>query len=123
MASDDTPTTSNEWQFRSLAHVWDAETKAIIAGADKLEALSDAGRARSLSALGELVLANIRVLDDGWLLAVAISMVDDLYKSYYREFRWSPGVVDYIAGTAAVFVGELTRRGFVLNYVIDNTTA
>ena len=41
------PTTSKSapehWHFSTLAQVWDHQTKAVIAGADKLETLSAAG--------------------------------------------------------------------------------
>lgn len=47
-------------------------------------------------------------------------MVEDLYRSFFREFRWTPGVVDYLTATASVVVQELTRRDFVLHYVINN---
>jgi hypothetical protein len=50
-------------------------------------------------------------------------MIDDLYKSYFCQFRWSPGVHDYIAATAGAVMQELAQRGFVLHYVIDNTLA
>ena len=123
MNSDPTPSesTSADWHFPTLAYVWNYQSRAIIAGADKLEALSPADRTRSLALLGEKVRTHIRNLDDSWLVATAVFMVEDLYKSYFREFRWSSGVTDYIAGTAGVFMHEFTERGFVLNYVIDNT--
>ena len=57
---------SDGWHFPTLAHVWDHQSKAILAGADKLEALSAADRTRSLAALGELVRAHTRFLDDSW---------------------------------------------------------
>jgi len=60
-------------------------------------------------------------LDDGWLVFTACFMVDDLYKSYFYQFRWDRAVHDYIAATAGVVVGELVRRGFVLHYVVDST--
>lgn len=62
-----------------------------------------------------------RGLDDEWLVNTAIVMVDDLYKSYFRGFRWSRGVHDCIAATAGTVVQELHRRGVALHYVIDGT--
>ena len=100
--------TPEDWHFSTLAQVWDHQTKAIIAGADKLEALSPADRTRSLAVLGEQVRSHIRGLDDSWLVATALFMVEDLYKSYFDGFRWSSGVADYIAGTAGVFMREFT---------------
>ncbi|EFG77973.1 hypothetical protein HMPREF0591_2102 [Mycobacterium parascrofulaceum ATCC BAA-614] len=113
--------TSADWDFPTLAHVWDYRSKAIIAGADRLEALTPPDRARSLEELGDRVRTLVRTLDDSWLVATAVFMVEDLYKSFFREFRWSSGVADYIAGSAGVFMREFTEREFVLNYVIDNT--
>lgn len=84
MSIDDTTTASGsaEWAFPTLAYVWDAKTKAIMVGADRLDALSDADRARSLTVLSQRVRALTRGLDDGWLVATAFFMVDDVYKSY-----------------------------------------
>ena len=113
--------TSADWNLPTLAHVWSYRSRAIIAGADRLEALSAADRARSLAALGDRVRALVAALDDSWLVATAVFMVDDLYKSFFREFRWSSGVADYIADSAGVFMHAFTERGFVLNYVVDNT--
>ena len=122
--SSDAPTSKSapeDWHFSTLAEVWDYRSKAVIAGADKLEALSPDARARSLALLGEHVRTHIRGLTDNWLVATALFMVEDLYKSYFAGFRWSSGVADYITGTAGVFMREFTQRGYVLNYVIDNT--
>ena len=49
MNSDPTTRTSksDDCHFPTLAHVWDHQTRAIIAGADNLEALSAADRTRS----------------------------------------------------------------------------
>lgn len=126
MNMDDTTIASGSagWDLPTLAHVWDYRTGAIIAGADRLESLSDADRPGSLAALSERVSTLARGLDDGWLVVTAFFLVDDLYKScfsYSHPFRWSVGVHDYIAATAGVFIHELAQGGFVLHYVIDST--
>jgi hypothetical protein len=97
--------------------VWECQTRAIIAGADRLESLQEGDRADSLVTLSERVRAVTGSLDDGWLVFTACFMVDDLYRSFFYQFRWDRGVPDYIAATAGVVVGELVRRGFVLQYV------
>jgi hypothetical protein len=112
---------SAEWDFPTLAYVWDYQTRAIIAGADRLASLAEADRADSLVALSQRVRTLAGGLDDGWLVFTACFMVDDLYKSYFYQFRWDRAVHDYIAATAGVVVGELVQRGFVLHYVVDST--
>ena len=113
-------TTAAGWNFANLAYLWDPRLQAITAGADRLEALPGADRDRSLAALAWRVRELAAGLDDGWLVSTAYFMVDDLHKSYFHGFRWTPGVPDYIAATAGVVLDELTRRGFVLHHVIDN---
>ena len=109
------------WEFPTLAYVWDYRNGAILAGGDRLDALSEAERERSVAALTERVRMMTGELDDGWLVMTAFFMVDDIYKSFFRAFGWTPGVEDYLAATAGVVVQELDRRGFVLHYVVDAT--
>lgn len=114
------PSGSGEWDFSSLAPVWEPTTKAIIAGSRHLEALPEQAQLASLSALSRRVSALAHELDDSWLVASALFMVDDMYKSCFNQFSWSPGVGQYIGATAGTFMEELSRRGYVLHYVIDN---
>lgn len=109
-----------DWNFPTLAYVWDSQRRAIIAGADRLEALSDEDRAQSVAALCQRIRNLTCGLDDGWLVRAAIFIVEDLYKSFFSGFRWSPGVYGYIAATAGLLVKELVSRGFVLHYVVDS---
>ncbi len=112
---------NNDWTFSTLAEVWEYRTGAIVAGGERLDALPEPERQRSLAELTERVRAQVAQCDDGALATVAFWMVEDLYKSFFREFTWTPGVHDYIAATAPVVVDELSRRGFTVNYVVDAT--
>ena len=112
---------SNYWTFPTLAHVWEYRDRTIVAAGDRLDALPEPERQQSLTELNERVRALVGLCDDGWLINTAFWMVEDLYKSFFRDFGWSPGVHDYIAATAPVVVEELSRRGFTLHYVVDCT--
>jgi len=112
---------NNDWTFSTLAEVWEYRNGAIVAGGEKLDALPEPERQRSLAELTERVRAQVAQCDDGALATVAFWMVEDLYKSFFRAFVWTPGVHDYIAATAPVVVDELSRRGFTVNYVVDAT--
>jgi hypothetical protein len=112
---------SSDWTFSTLAEVWEYRNGAIVAGGEKLDALPEPERQRSLAELTARVRSQVAQCDDGALATVAFWMVEDLYKSFFREFTWTPGVHDYIAATAPVVVDELSRRGFAVNYVVDAT--
>jgi hypothetical protein len=112
---------NNDWTFSTLAEVWEYRNGAIVAGGEKLDALPEPERQRSLAELTERVRAQVAQCDDGALATVAFWMVEDLYKSFFRAFVWTPGVHDYIAATAPVVVDELSRRGFTVHYVVDAT--
>lgn len=110
-----------QWDFPTLAHVWEYRTGAIMSGATRLDNLNETDRAHCLDALAERVATLVGQLDDGWLVATAVFMVEDMYKSFYRMDHWNPSVQDYIANTAAIVVQEIARRGLVLHYVVDAT--
>ena len=112
---------NNDWTFSTLAEVWEYRNGAIVAGGEKLDALPEPERQRSLAELTARVRAQVAQCDDGALATVAFWMMEDLYKSFFRAFVWTPGVHDYIAATAPVVVDELSRRGFTVNYVVDAT--
>lgn len=109
------------WDFPTLAYLWDAGTRAIVASGEKLDELSDADFDASVRELTDRVLTMVRSLDDGWLAATAFFMVDDIYKSYFYGFDWSRGAIAYLKATAPSVVQELERRGFVVHYVVDGT--
>ena len=112
---------NNDWTFATLADVWEYRNEAVVAGGELLDALPEPERQRSLADLNAWVRAQVAQCDDGWLASVAFWMVEDLYKSFFRRFAWTPGVHDYIAATAPVVVEEISRRGFTVNYVVDAT--
>lgn len=111
----------SDWDFTTLAYLWEYRNGAVLAGADKLDALPPGERKRSAEALAARTARIARGLDDGWLVFVAAYMADDIYKSLFGFTRFSQGVLDYLAATAGEVVHELERRGFVLHYVVDAT--
>ena len=112
---------NTDWDFPTLAYVWDYRTGAIMAGADLLDALPEEERERSLKSLAERTATLAHNLDDGWLALTGFYMVDDIYKSFFRFTGFSKGVLDYLAATAGEVVREMQRRGLVLHYVVDAT--
>jgi hypothetical protein len=112
---------NNDWTLSTLPDLWEYRNGAIVSGGDRLDAMPEPERQRSLAELNAWVRSQVAKCDDGALATVAFWMVEDIYKSFFRAFTWSPGVHDYIAATAPVVVDELSQRGFTVNYVVDAT--
>lgn len=111
----------NDWTFPTLGFVWEYRNGAIVAGGRRLDALFGADRRDCVTELHDRVQEMVERIDDGWLVMTAFWMVEDVYKSLFREFEWTPGVHDYLCATGQPVIAELARRGFVLHYVIDAT--
>jgi hypothetical protein len=109
----------NHWTFPTLSYVWEYRNGAILAGGRRLDALAGEDRQRCCAELRDRVQGMVERLDDGWLLTAAFWMVEDIYKSFFRGFQWTPGVHDYLIATGQPVMTELARRGFALHYVID----
>jgi predicted HTH domain antitoxin len=107
------------WTFPTLAHVWEYRSGAIVAGGERLAALAGSERDRSCEELRNRVQTMVSGLDDGGLLTTAFFMVDDIYKSFFGAFVWTPGVHDYLSATGQPVMDEVARRGFALHYVVD----
>lgn len=117
----DSSASFREWDFPTLALIWDPASRAVMAGGERLASVEETDRTKSLTALSDRVVGLIRDLDDSWLVATAFFMVDDLYKSCFCDFGWNASVAQYISATAGPVLRELTRRGYVLHDVINNT--
>ncbi|MFZ2239938.1 MAG: hypothetical protein WAV90_10395 [Gordonia amarae] len=92
-----------------------------MTGGERFEHLPEPEVPEALEQLAQSVRSQAAVLDDGWMLAVATFMVEDLYASYFTGLRMTPGVSAYLNATAGTFLDELAARGYVIDYVVDNT--
>jgi len=108
-----------ESRWPQLAFAWDHRTGQLEVGADYIASFDGEQRAGMLERMRRRARSEAEALDDGWLLATAVVMVEDLYKTYCRGLRYTPEVLDYLRATAATVTGVLADRGYVLQYLID----
>lgn len=87
------------WTFPMPAFVWEYRNGAIVAGGRKLDALAGHERDACWAELNQRVQSMVSRLDDGWLVMTAFWMVEDIHKSFFREFEWTAGVHDYLTAT------------------------
>jgi hypothetical protein len=62
---------NNAWTFSTLADLWEYRNGAIVAGGDRLDAMPEPERQRSLAKLNAWVRSQVAKCDDGALATVA----------------------------------------------------
>ncbi len=111
----------NAWFAKKITDYWDPLQGAIEKHAERLSALSPDERTAALKDIRACVTEHARVLPDEWLVQVAFVAADDLYKTIAGLARWDECFPDYLAASAATFCSRLSDRGYVIQYVADNT--
>lgn len=110
-----------QWKLPSLVDYYDFDQEALVKRSSQLALLDEAEQSIALSSVAETVAAMLAGFDDDFLPDVALSMLDDLYKSAIWIVEWGPAQADYIRDVWGTLFRTLTERGFTMRYVIDNT--
>lgn len=114
---------SETWMYPRITDYWDERVGAIDAGAQRLANLPADVRPAALGAIETAVTEHVRVISDDLLAQVAVSFADDLYKAACGITRWDDALGGYLNASAATMCGQLTLRGFYLQYLVDNAWA
>ena len=109
-----------EWDRPRVTDYWDARVGAIETAADHLAKLKGEKCAAALEAIRVAVEERATSLGDADLVAAAMSLFDDLYKTASSIGYWSEGLGQYIEASAGTFCAVLSERGFRVQYLIDN---
>lgn len=111
---------SEGWMLPRITDYWDEQLRAVDAGARRLEAVPAAEREAAVEAICASVREHVRVLPDDLFVQAAIAVADDLYRAACATDRWDNAIRDYLTASAGTFAGELSRRGYRLQYLVDN---
>jgi hypothetical protein len=109
------------WMLNKITDYWDANVDAVAHGANRLEALGDSELENALAEIDAAVSEHVRVLPDGVLLTATMIVADDLYKSACRIGYWNAWLEGYLRASAGALGRCLSERGFLLQYLVDNT--
>lgn len=115
--------TQSKWFKRKITDYWDFRTGEIVSNAEVLAGLEAVDRAQALEELRLSIVEHTNVLSDELMAQVAVPMIDDLYKTVAYLAQWNECFEDYLTATAGVFCQLFAERGYVIQYVIDNTYA
>lgn len=103
-----------------ITDYWDTAQEAIPRFAAELSGLAPEA-ARELTALIRAeVTEHFRVLTDKQVLLATVAIADDLYRAASAIPCWDDSVSDYLECSASSFFSLLKKRGYRLEYVIDN---
>lgn len=111
----------SEWFARKIIDYWDQLQVAIEKYAARLSAIPPADRPKALAEIRECVIEHAGVLPDKQMVTAAFVMTDDLYKSVSHLSRWDECLPDYLSASANTICELLAERGYVIQYVTDNT--
>lgn len=108
------------WRLDSLSEYLDIAAGAPVVQAERLSILSGADHTLALATTELRVADLVAVLDDDTLFQVASTAVDDLYRAGVTLAMWSPDVAAYVRAVWATILGQVAKRGFRLQYVVDH---
>lgn len=113
----------NNWFLRKITDYWDSNNNALHIYAKSLTRLSGAEYDSALVDIQNAVIEHASVLPDNTLQQVAWIMVDDIYKSVNTPFILQSPFLDYLSASAETLLNIVKDRGYVIQYVVDNTFA
>lgn len=107
-------------QQPTLVAYYDARVPVVEQAATRLQALDRAAAEVALAHVAEHVRDLAHTLPADRFDMIAVSVVDDLYKTISNAATWSEEADLYVGAVFGSFLGVAAERGRHLQYVIDN---
>jgi TPR repeat protein len=109
------------WMFPKLFDYWDARVGAIDHFSRVFEAIPPTERATHARHIGAAIARHVAALSDESLMLASYVIVEDLYKTASHLTYWDDALAQYLAATGTAFFRALNKRGYSVNYFIDNS--
>lgn len=110
-----------DWMLPKLIDYWDTRVEAIDHFSHVLDAIPPADRKNHLLQIGAAIRRHVDGLSDEELTLAAFIIADDLYKTASHLTHWDDALEQYLAASGDAFFVALTKRGYSVNYFVDNT--
>lgn len=111
----------NNWLLDNLFDYWDQNQDAVYRYSMAIAELDERERSKSFNEISQGITTHVDNLNDEELLKTAFSMAEDLYKEANKDpTLFDETVQKYLESNAGVFCNALSKRGFVIHYLIDN---
>ena len=109
------------WMLPKIIDYWDTRVEAIDRFSRALDATTPTEQADHLRHIGAAIHRHASVLSNDDLTRTAFIIVDDLYKTASHLTYWDDALAQYLAATGTAFFGALNKRGYSVNYFVDNS--
>ena len=110
-----------DWALPNITGYWDQRVRAIESLSRELKEMPQESWAAQASLIRAAVGRRIGALSDRDLMKAASVMADDLYKAVSQITLWDDALEQYLSASSGAFLAAVSARGFVVNYVIDNS--
>ena len=110
------------WCFSQMFHYWDWRNDAIYIHAQEIETYNDDKKADVFASIRSGIESLFDNISEKQAAMLAFGMVEDLYKSLNKSIIYmSDSVLQYLQDSAGTFCKLLTKREFVIHYLVDNS--
>jgi hypothetical protein len=113
----------SSWLLKSVYQYWDYRVNAIDRLSRTLEAMPQAEQQGQLGEIHRAVRMHVDALPDEALIQAVFVVADDLYKAASHASYWDWALENYLLASAGTFFQAVSERGYIVNYVVDNTYA
>jgi len=110
-----------DWALPNITDYWDQRVHAIERLSRELKGMPPESWAAQSSLIRAAVGRRIGALSDQDLMKAASVMADDLYKAAGQISYWDDALEQYLSASSGAFLAAVSARGYVVNYVIDNS--
>jgi len=110
-----------DWALPNITDYWDQRVHAIERLSRELKRMPPKSWAAQSSLIRAAAGRRIGVLSDQDLMKASSVMADDLYKAAGQISYWDDALEQYLSASSGAFLAAVSARGYVVNYVIENS--
>jgi hypothetical protein len=110
-----------DFHLKKIFDYWDFNNNAIDQFSEQLRTLSPENQIAFCSSLRNAITDHVNILTDQDLLRAGAVIADDLYRSIWIARIIDDATLLYLKSSASVFLSLFRQRGYVLQYIVDNS--
>lgn len=115
------PMKDSEWIFDNLVDYYDELKHALAVRGAAFEALGIGDRKHASQLVSQRVQEFSKLFDDDFIVKVALSMIEELYRAGLSATVWNSGYQSYVSAVWGTMFAAVHDRGYTIRYVVENT--